>query len=166
MNQPAGFDVSRFPRLGLSPMRPAWAAGFGDGLARVDPWLRLGYAPASLARYLAADTPARQSFAVLAGDAPAACLAVRPGWLRGPLLELLAVLPAHQGAGLGRDIVHWLAEETRRQGQANLWTISSEFNAPARAFYRRQGFEEVGVLPGLVSAGETEVLLRLRLSGG
>jgi len=78
-------------------------------------------------------------------------------------LELLAVLPQHQGKGLGKEMIAWLAGETRRQGKANLWTISSEFNHAALAFYRRHGFEEAGVLPDLISAGETERLLRLRL---
>ena len=163
MDNPSPFDLSRFPRQTLLPMDPQWATLFGDRLARIDPWLRLGYSPAGLSRYLSANAPERQALAVLAGDAPAACLTLRPGWLRGPLLELLAVLPQHQGQGLGKELIQWLADETRRLGLANLWTISSEFNGPARAFYRRQGFEEAGVLPGLVSPGETEILLRLRL---
>jgi GNAT superfamily N-acetyltransferase len=159
------FDPARF-RHGpcrLLPMRPEWAARFGEALAGLDPWLRLGYSPAGLARYLSADRQERRALAVLAGGAPAACLAVRPNWLRGPLLELLAVLPTFQGDGLGKALVLWLAEEARRQGQANLWTLAAEFNQSARAFYQRQGFEEAGVLPALISPGETEILLRLRI---
>jgi len=129
----------------------------------MDPWLRLGYTPASLTRYLSSITPDRQTSVILDRETPAACLTVRHDWLRGPLLELLAVLPQHQGKGLGKDIIAWLAGETLRQGKANLWTISSEFNHVALAFYRRQGFEEAGVLPDLISLGETERLLRLRL---
>ena len=101
--------------------------------------------------------------AVLADETPAACLAVRPNWLRGPLLELLAVLPQHQGCGLGREAILWLMEETRRAGQSNLWTISSGFNVAALDFYRKLGFEEAGLLPDLISSAETEILLRCRL---
>jgi GNAT superfamily N-acetyltransferase len=147
----------------LLPMRPGWAVSLGEVLAGIDPWLRLGYAPATLARYLAADNPQRLALAVLADDLPAACLTVRPDWLRGPLLELLAVLPSYQSEGLGKALVHWLAEDTRKQGQANVWTIASEFNQAARAFYRRQGFVEVGLLDGLIRPGENEILLRLSL---
>ncbi len=157
------FDLSRFHRQAMVPMNPQLATLFGDGLALIDPWLRLGYSSASLHRYFSINTVERQTLAVLAGETPAACLTVRPDWLRGPLLELLAVLPQFQGKSLGKEIILWLAEETKRQGQANLWAISSEFNASARAFYRRQGFEEVGELPGLISPNETEVLLRLML---
>lgn len=166
MNEPSRYDLSRFPRQALQPMNPDWAKVFGEGLALIDPWLRLGYSSASLSRYLSADVAERQALAVLVEATPAACLTVRPNWLRGPLLELLAVLPEHQGAGMGKDLIVWLAEETRRQGQTNLWTISSGFNSAAQAFYRRQGFEPVGEMPGLISRTETEILLRLNLKAG
>ncbi len=163
VNEISTFEPNRFPRQTLLPMNAEWAVLFGDSLARMDPWLRLGYSPVSLTRYFSANTPERQGWVVLAGESPAACCTVRLNWLRGPLLELLAVLPQHQGKGLGKDIISWLAGETRRQGKANLWTIGSEFNETALAFYRRQGFEQAGVLPDLISIGETERLLRLRL---
>ena len=163
MNVTSIFEPNRFPRQTLLPMNPEWANLFGEGLAEMDPWLRLGYSPASLTRYFSTITSDRQIWAILDRESPAACLTVRPDWLRGPLLELLAVLPQHQGKGIGKDMIAWLAGETRRQGKANLWTISSEFNHAALAFYRRQGFEEAGVLPDLISLGETERLLRLRL---
>jgi GNAT superfamily N-acetyltransferase len=148
----------------LLPMNPDWAARFGDRLARIDPWLKLGYTPEALCRYFAAAGPVRHAIAVLAGETPAACLTVRPDWLRGPLLEVLAVLPEYQGCGLGRAIVDWLIGETRRERGGNLWTVSSEFNRPAREFYRLQGFEPAGTLPDLIRTGETEMLLRLRLN--
>ena len=163
VNEIPTFEPNRFPRQTLLPMNAEWAVLFGDGLVRMDPWLRLGYSSASLARYFSGYTTERQGWVVLDGESPAACFTVRPDWLRGPLLELLAVLPQHQGKGIGRDIIQWLADETRRQGKANLWIISSEFNEAALVFYRQQGFEDAGVLPDLVSIGETERLLRLRL---
>ena len=163
MTESSAFDASRFPGQALLPMEPLWAETFGERLAGIDPWLRLGYSAVGLARYLSARPDDREVFALFAGEAPAACLTVRPGWLRGPLLELLAVLPEHQGHGLGQALILWLADEARRQGQANLWTIGSAFNGAALAFYRRQGFADVGALPGLIRPGETEVLLRLSL---
>jgi len=163
MNESLAIDPSRFQPLTLLPMNPARAALFGANLAGIDPWLRLGYSPVGLARYLSANDQGRQTLALQDGETTAACFTVRPGWLRGPLLELLAVLPQHQGRGLGKEIIRRLADEFRRQGEANLWTISSEFNVSARRFYQRQGFDEIGVLPDLVRLGETEILLRLKL---
>lgn len=163
MNKP--FDPASFDHTDcrLCPMQAEWAALFGEALAGIDPWLRLGYSSTALARYLSADGPERHALVLLQGEVPAACLTLRPNWLRGPLLELLAVLPGFQGNGLGKALILWLAERARQQGQNNLWTISSEFNQSARAFYRRQRFAEAGVLPGLIKPGETEILLRLRL---
>lgn len=147
----------------LAPMTSSWADALAGELAGINPWLRLGYSSPALCRYLSAESFDRKSWVALAGQAPAGCVSVRTHWLRGPLLELLAILPGFQGRGLGGEIVAWLAEEARRKGQANLWTISSEFNLSARSFYHRLGFEEQGRLPGLIRPGETEVLLRLRL---
>lgn len=97
--------------------------------------------------------------------APAACLAVRANWLRGPLLETLAVMPERQGKGLGGELVQWLSDETQRLNQSNLWTLVSAFNESAQAFYRRHGFATVGELPGFIREEETEILLRLRIAG-
>ncbi len=158
------FDPSLFPGHSLRRMEPQWAAAFGGRLARIDPWLRLGYSAEGLARYLSACQGDVEAFALSVGSVSAACLTVRPNWLRGPLLELLAVLPEHQGQRLGQALVLWLAGEAKRQKQANLWTIGSAFNQGALEFYRRQGFHEVGELPNLIRHGETEILLRLDLA--
>ena len=148
----------------LLTMNPAWAEPLGEGLAAIDPWLRLGYKALTLSRYLSAEGNDRHALAVLVDETPAACLTVRPNWLRGPMLELLGVLPAFQGIGLGKEIIAWLVGQARQHRQGNLWTISSEFNLPAREFYRRQGFEAVGYLPELILAEEAEILLRLKIS--
>ncbi len=148
----------------LQAMNPAWAARFGEELARIDPWLRLGYSSRSLCQYLSAAVQGRVALAVLEDETPAACLTIRPDWLRGPLLECLAVLPEFQGGGLGREIIRWLAGQASGQRQGNLWTLCAEFNLPAREFYARQGFATAGTLPDLIGAGETEILLRLRLN--
>ncbi len=167
MSEASGFpftlDDFRHGNSRLLPMRTDWANCFGESLARIDPWLSLGYSSQALCRYLSAAGQERHAMAVLAGDTPAACLTVRPNWLRGPFLELLAVLPEFQGCGLGREIIAWLVGQTKREGHGNLWTICSEFNLSAQAFYRSQGFQVVGCLPDLISSEETEILLRLRL---
>ena len=161
---PYNLDGFRHGNRCLLPMNPAWAARFGEELARIDPWLRLGYSSQSLYHYLSAAVQGRFALAVLEDETPAACLSIRPDWLRGPLLECLAVLPEFQGGGLGREIIRWLAGQAGRQRQGNLWTLCAEFNLPAREFYARQGFATAGTLPDLIGAGETEILLRFRLN--
>ncbi|MGE5505827.1 MAG: N-acetyltransferase family protein [Actinomycetota bacterium] len=145
-------------------IRPLEAADIGQlaqALAGIDPWLHLGYSAAALAGWLGRDDAALTRLAATRGGALAGVLGVRSPWLRGPYVELLAVLPGHQGFGLGRTLLDAAVE---RSGQAaNLWACVSASNVPARNFYRRCGFAEVAPLPDLVADGEDEILLRKRL---
>ncbi len=125
-------------------------------LAGLDPWRRLGFSADGLAAYLGREDGALIRVVAERDGAPVALLALRKPWLRGPYIELLAVLPVAQGTGLGRILVEWAAA----QGGGNLWACVSDFNAPARAFYARQGFAEVAPLPDLVAEGMGEILLR------
>lgn len=140
----------------IRPLDGADIPALAQVLADLDPWRRLGFSAAVLAAYLGRDDPALIRVVAEQDGAPAALLALRKPWLRGPYIEVLAVLPAAQGAGLGRALVEWAAA----QSGGNLWACVSDFNAPARAFYARQGFAEVASLPDLVAAGEGEILLR------
>jgi GNAT superfamily N-acetyltransferase len=67
------------------------------------------------------------------------------------------VLASHRGRGLGRTLVEHSLDEARRHGfdamQFNLVFASN----PARALYRRLGFQEVGRIPAAVD-GEDAVI--------
>ncbi len=77
---------------------------------------------------------------------------------RGGYLRLLAVDPAAQGQGVaGRLLI---------EAEAQVFAVSSAFflmvnvnNEPARAFYRRCGYAELGVLPDYAVAGQDELLM-------
>lgn len=140
----------------IRPLTAAEIPALAEALAQLDPWRRLGFSAAGLAAYLAREDAALTRVVAERDGAPAALLALRKPWLRGPYIELLAVLPAAQGAGLGHALVQWAAA----QGGGNLWACVSDFNTPARAFYARQGFVEVAPLPDLVAEGMDEILLR------
>ncbi|HEU4475158.1 MAG TPA: GNAT family N-acetyltransferase [Methyloceanibacter sp.] len=89
-------------------------------------------------------------------------------WLKGPYLELLAILPQFQGQGIGGKLLDWFEREGSRLGARNLWVCASSFNARTIGFYERHGFKEAATLPGLVAEGYDEILLRkfpLRASG-
>jgi ribosomal protein S18 acetylase RimI-like enzyme len=125
---------------------------FAAILSGMDPWLRLGYSPSMLAFYFDRPDPALTRM-VLPGRG---LIALRAPWLRGPYVELLAVLPEAQGQGVGRMLLDWAWS----RGGDNLWACVSDFNTAARAFYVRMGFAEIAPLPGLATEGETEILLR------
>lgn len=142
------------PRPLIAAHIPALAAA----LAAMDPWRALGYTATGLAAYLGREDAALTRVVIEQDGVAIAVLALRKPWLRGPYIELLAVLPQGQGSGLGRQLVEWAAA----QGGGNLWACVSAFNHPARAFYDRAGFAEVAALPGLVAEGSDEILLRRR----
>lgn len=123
-----------------------------------DPYLTLGYRPETLALYLTRPDPSLHRYAIEADGILAGVLAVRSPWLRGPLVEMLALLPEAQGRGLGAAVI------ARCQAEAgkNLWATVSDFHQPARRFYRKAGFEEICALPGIVAEDRSEILLRWR----
>lgn len=144
----------------LRPLTGDDAAQLGAALAAIEPWRTLDYGAAALRAYLERPDSALHRFAVEAGGALAGVLCLRHPWLRGPCIELLAVL--RPGGGLGGAVMDWASRQAAAVA-ANLWATVSAFNEPARAFYRRQDFAEIAALPDLVRPGFTELLLRRRL---
>ena len=67
------------------------------------------------------------------------------------------VLSPYRGTGVGRTLVEHSLREARRLGfDAMVFNLVFESN-PARAMYRRLGFDEVGRIPGAVE-GEDAVI--------
>ena len=149
-------------RLSLVPITLEVAPALAAAICSIDPWHRMGYAAAAMAGYLAAREPGTCRRAILHDGRVIGAVSVRHPWLRGPYLELLALLPGDQSRGAGAAILDWMTAEV--QGRANsLWVCASSFNGRALAFYERHGFVRVGDLDGLVVPGFAEILLRKRL---
>lgn len=146
----------------LRPLAEGEALTLTTVFAELEPYRTLGFGPAGLAGYLGRDDPALIRF-VIETNGLDGVIALRWPWLRGPFVEMLSLVPAAQGQGLGRAVIAWAAEQAATVS-ANLWATVSDFNAPARAFYARQGFVEVAALPGLIDPDRAEILLRRRLS--
>lgn len=146
----------------LRPLEPVDAGPLALVLTAMDPWARLGYAAPALEGYLKREDAALTRWIVERHGKTAGVLALRSPWLRGPYVELFAILPRHQGHGLGGAVMDW-AVKSAAQTAPNLWACVSDFNASARSFYARHGFAEVTPLDGLVQAGASEILLRKRL---
>lgn len=156
--------------LGAAMLRPVStddAQRLGAGLAAIEPWSRMSYPASGLTAYLMREDSAKHRFSVWIDDDLAGVIAIREPWLRGPYLELLGLLPAAQGHGIGTAILAWMEREAReiKPVQAtNLWVLCSDFNTRALAFYRRHGFADVAPVDDLAEPGFTEILLRKRLS--
>jgi diamine N-acetyltransferase len=149
-------------RLTLDPMDKAAAAYLADAMAKMDPWRTLQISAARLADSLADGDDHLHRWAIRQGPACAGVVSIRSPWLYGPYLALLAVLPEHQAAGIGKAVLDWMESEAR-ESATNLWACVSAFNTRAQSFYERHGYERMAVLDDLVRAGFGEVLIRKRL---
>lgn len=148
------------PSVELVALDTASAAVLGRELARIDPWHHYRFSGEALAKYLsAADTDA-DKHALLIGGELAGAVIVRIGWLRGPYLQFLGILPKFQRQGVGRLVMAWMESLAQQRAETNLWVVTSSFNGHALSFYGRNGFRPVAVLDGLIATGIDEILLR------
>jgi ribosomal-protein-alanine N-acetyltransferase len=131
-------------------------------LADSDPWKRLGYATDFWERAFSPLPQGRDSLVLQQGGDVAGIVLVRPKFLFGDYLELLAVAPTLTGQGLGRLLLAHVESLAFARGK-NLFACVSDFNTGARRFYRRHGFVEVGPLTDLLVPGSAEILLRKTL---
>lgn len=138
------------------------AGELGPVLAAIEPWSRVEFRPEHMTAFLAAHDPALSRHALFVGAEPAGAIAIRSPWLRGPYLQMLAVLPPFQGKGYGTLLLEWFEREAAPNSRW-LWLCYSDFNHRAGAFYARHGFEAVTSLPDLLYDGGSEVLMRKRI---
>ena len=65
-------------------------------------------------------------------------------------LSKFYVRPHAQGGGVSDALMHAVAEHAAKRGAAGIWLGVNQENTRAQAFYRRSGFEVVGVRRFLV----------------
>lgn len=143
----------------IRPLRASEAPALAEALAHMDPWRRLGFSDDGLAGYLTRDDTSLSRVVFEQDGRAVGLLCLRSPWLRGPYVEVLAVVPEMQGQGIGTALLAWAAG----QNGGNLWVCVSAFNTRARDFYGRNGFVEKAELNDLISPGEDEILMRKRL---
>ncbi|MEJ2123370.1 MAG: GNAT family N-acetyltransferase [Alphaproteobacteria bacterium] len=158
MNQKIGPSA---PAFELFDMTPELADVLGPAIAGIEPWVSLNFQPELMTAFMKNEDPALQRMAVFVDGVPAGVVAVRERWLRGPYLQLLALLPPYQGQGLGTALLEWFAQQAGPY-ERWLWLCCSAFNSRALAFYQRNGYEQIAVLPDQIVDGMNELLLRKR----
>lgn len=147
--------------LALLPMTAAAADRLGEAIAWIGPWAHYAFAGSALAEALKANAVA--SYQIECAGESAGAVVIRPAWLVGPYMQMLAVLPAFQGQGIGSRVVAWFEAEARLKGR-NAWLCVSAFNPGAQRLYRAHGFELIATLDDLVRDGDDELLMRKRLT--
>ena len=147
-------------RARLVAFDPGCSDKLAAAIVAIPPWSVMSYPAEAMARFLATADGNASRYAVEVEGEQAGAVSVRSPWLKGPYLELLALLPKAQGQGVGSSILAWFEEEALKVGARNLWVCVSLFNTRALRFYERHGFEQAATLPGLVADGYDEILLR------
>ncbi|MDR3373917.1 MAG: GNAT family N-acetyltransferase [Ancalomicrobiaceae bacterium] len=136
----------------------------GALLAGMDPWKRVGRTAEVMAERLRKDDPGAHRFAVMTPDAELlGAVIVRHPFLKGPYLEMLGLVSDARRRGIGRGVIDWMGANISGD-ERNLWLCVSRWNSPARRFYERVGFVEIGIIPDLVVPGTDEVFMRKTIS--
>jgi len=170
-SSPFSTGTTELPHTGdrgvqLVPFQPCLARPLAEAIAAMEPWSVMNYPAEKLAALLANSDAGVSRYLVSLDGTEAGLVSIRSPWLKGPYLEILALLPHAQGLGIGASIMAWFEATALRGDARNLWVCASAFNVRAQAFYARHGFAAAAVLPGLVADGYDEVLMRKFPLGG
>lgn len=79
------------------------------------------------------------------------------GFGRSMYLRLIGVRKERARAGVGAALLKGAEEAALAIGN-ELFLLVSDFNADARHFYERQGYQQIGAIPGYVLPDVTELL--------
>jgi diamine N-acetyltransferase len=149
------------PGVELVAVDQALGETLGAAIAAIEPWSVINFPARHLVAFLTGEDPALRRMAAIIDGHPAGVAGVRMRWLRGPYLQLLAVLPEYQGQGLGAELLRWF-EAQATEGDRWFWLCCSTFNTRAFSFYEAHGYQKVAVLPELLVDGSDEFLMRKR----
>jgi len=128
-------------------------------LGESDPWKRLGYGLEDWTRLFAAPLQGRDAFVIEVDGRAGGIAVLRPKFLFGEYLELLAVAPPARGRGYGRTLLAHVEGLVFTRAN-NLFVCVSDFNGRARTFYSNNGYAEIGRIPDLLIPGAAEILMR------
>ena len=128
-------------------------------LTSSDPWKRLGFTASDWLRIFAPLPAGRDTFILDVDGTVVGIAIVRRKFLFGDYLELLGIAPSATGRGFGSRLLSHIESLTFARAP-NLFACVSDFNDAARAFYRQQGYKEIGPMPNFLIPGYAEILLR------
>lgn len=124
-----------------------------------DPWKRLGYQAKDWDCYFTPLPSGRDSYVADRNGRVAGIAVVRQKFLIGDYLELLGVADWARVQGVGRLLLTRVEADVFARAK-NLFACVSDFNDPARRFYKKQGYQEIGPMPNFLIPGSAEILLR------
>lgn len=143
----------------IRPYRPDDRAAIVAMLTGSEPWKTLGYTDADWKKLFDPLPQGREGYVIESGGTVTGFALVRPKFLMGDYLELLVVAPAARHNGLGSALLAHIEGVVFARAK-NLFACVSDFNAEARRFYKKNGYQEIGPMPDFLIPGASEILLR------
>ncbi len=143
----------------IRSMKPEDREAVIELLLLSDPWTTLGYSRTDWDRYFAPMPKDRETFVVEQRGTVVGLAVLRRNFLMGDYLELFGVATDARRSGVGKLLLSHVETLTFSRAK-NLFACVSDFNEPARVFYKKQGYREIGPMPDLLISGSAEVLLR------
>lgn len=128
-------------------------------LADSDPWKTLGYTQHDWNKIFTPIPIGRDTYVAVIDGRVAAVALLRQKFLLGDYLELLGVAGWARSQGLGGHVLAHIEAAVFARTK-NLFVCVSDFNAPARRFYKKHGYQEIGPMPDFLIPGKAEILLR------
>jgi [ribosomal protein S18]-alanine N-acetyltransferase len=143
----------------IRPYKPEDRAAIVAILAGSEPWKKLGYTDADWKKLFDPLPAGREGFVIESGAAAAGFALLRQKFLLGDYLELLVIAPSVRSKGLGSALLKHIESMVFARTK-NLFACVSDFNAEARIFYQKNGYQEIGPMPNFLVPGSAEMLLR------
>ncbi|RUA12582.1 MAG: N-acetyltransferase [Flavobacteriia bacterium] len=126
-------------------------------MAGSDPWITLGITNEMILRTL--KDPLHETFIVLIDDQIVGTFVLQEKGAFTGYLKSIAVKKEWQGHNLGELMMAFIEERFFSSG-TNVFLCVSSFNKKAQKFYKKLGYQEVGVLTDYVAKGYDEILMR------
>jgi GNAT superfamily N-acetyltransferase len=115
---PSQFSITpiELGRARLVALDPRGSDRLAAAIVEMPPWSVMNYPADVMARFLSTANGCVSRYAVEIGGEQVGGVSVRSPWLKGPYLELLALLPVAQGQGIGSAILIWFEQEALEHG--------------------------------------------------
>ena len=123
-----------------------------------DPWATLGYKKSHF-RIIARSSRYSTNVKVTIRRKTIAFTSFKLGFMRGAYMSLLAVDPDYRHTGVGSALMDH-AEKLIFMKTNNVFLCVASFNARAQEFFKRRGYQPVGVLYRLIADEYDEILFR------
>ncbi len=126
-------------------------------MAGSEPWITLGMSMEHLIDTI--NDPLNEAFAAWVKDEIVGTMVIQTKGAFSGYLKSIAVKPDWRGRKLGKQMMAFIEKEIFSTC-ANLFLCVSSFNLHAQRFYRKLGYEPVGVLKNYLVEGHDEILMR------